>query len=180
MTSAQNSGEARIEIVPYDPEWPSLFEQERSRLETALRQWLAGPIEHVGSTAVPGLAAKPVIDIMAGVESLAASVDAIAAAGQLGYLHYPYRPDVMHWFCKPSAAFRTHHLHLVPVASQLWKERLAFRDYLRRDAATAADYATLKMELARQYECDREAYTDAKGPFVRRIVERALSSASRG
>ena len=141
MTNTQPHGEASVRIVPYDPAWPSLFQQERSLLEAALGKWLAGPVEHFGSTAVPRLAAKPVIDIMAGVESLDASRDAIAAAGGLGYVYYPYRPDVMHWFCKPSAAFRTHHLHLVPFNSPLWIERLAFRDYLRKDPAVAAEYA---------------------------------------
>ena len=162
-------------IVAYDSAWPSLFEQERTLLQATIGAWLSGPIEHIGSTAVPGLAAKPIIDIMAGVETLAASTGAIAAAGTLGYIHYPYRPDVMHWLCKPSASFRTHHLHLVPYQSALWNERLAFRDHLRRDAAAAADYGALKMGLARQYTCDREAYTEAKGPFIRRILEGARS-----
>ena len=173
-TGAQSSGEARVEIAPYDAAWPSLFAQERALLEAVLGPWLAGPIEHVGSTAVTGLPAKPVIDIMAGVESLAAAGPAIAAAATLGYLYFPYRPDVMHWFCKPSPAYRTHHLHLVPAGSRLWVERLAFRDCLRREAATASEYAALKMTLAKQYEFDREAYTGAKGPFIQRILERVL------
>jgi GrpB-like predicted nucleotidyltransferase (UPF0157 family) len=174
MTSNQQQTEASVRIVPYDPAWPSLFEQERTLLQNVLGEWLAGPVEHFGSTAVPGLAAKPVIDIMAGVGSLRASEPAIAAAGGLGYVYYPYRPDDMHWFCKPSAAFRTHHLHLVPVNSRLWIERLAFRDYLRRDPVAAAEYANLKVQLAQQFEFDREAYTEAKGPFVQRVIELAL------
>ena len=124
----------------------------------------------MGSTAVPGLAAKPVIDIMAAVESLAASREAIAAAAEAGYLYFPYRPDEIHWFCKPSASFRTHHLHLVPFGGRLWIERLAFRDCLRRDAATAAEYAALKQRLAKEYMFDREAYTDAKEPFIRKVL----------
>ena len=174
MTTSQRNGEARVEIVSYDPTWPSLFQGERTLLEAALGKWLGGPIEHFGSTAVPGLAAKPVIDIMAGVESLDGSRGAIAAAAGLGYVYYPYRPDVMHWFCKPSAAFRTHHLHLVPLNSRLWVERLAFRDYLRKEPAVAAEYAEMKVELARRFEFDREAYTDAKGPFVQRVLALAL------
>lgn len=169
----RQSGEAMVEIVPYDPAWPSLFEGERALLEVTLAPWLAGPIEHIGSTAVPGLAAKPVIDIMAAVESLPASAGAIPAASALDYVYFPYRPDVMHWFCKPSPAHRTHHLHLVPLNSQLWIERLTFRDCLRRDAVAATEYAALKMALAKQHEFDREAYTDAKGPFIQRILDRA-------
>jgi GrpB-like predicted nucleotidyltransferase (UPF0157 family) len=174
MTTNQRNSEASVQIVSYDPRWPSLFLQERALLGAALGTWLAGPIEHFGSTAVPGLAAKPVIDIMAGVESLDASRDAIAAAGVLGYVYYPYRPDVMHWFCKPSAAFRTHHLHLVPLNSRLWIERLAFRDYLRKEPAMAAEYSEVKVGLAKQFEFDREAYTDAKGPFIQRVLAAAL------
>ena len=174
MTTKDHSGEAAVELMPYDPSWPSLFDQERAVLEPALAPWLAGPIEHVGSTAVPGLIAKPVIDIMAAVESLDASRASIFAVAEIGYVYFPYRPDVMHWFCKPSPAIRTHHLHLVPIGSRLWTERLAFRDVLRRDSSTAADYATLKQRLAKQYKFDREGYTDAKAPFIRRVVALAL------
>ena len=166
--------DAAVEIVPYDPRWAARFAEERALLARALAPWLTGAIEHVGSTAVAGLDAKPVIDIMAGVASLAASRDAVAAAERCGYLYFPYRSDVMHWFCKPSPAFRTHHLHLVPFGSNLWRERLAFRDYLREHPDVARDYAALKRELAERYRFDREAYTEAKGPFVTRITALAL------
>jgi GrpB-like predicted nucleotidyltransferase (UPF0157 family) len=169
------SEDASVEIAAYDPAWPSRFAQEGTLLLRELAPWLTGAIEHIGSTAVPGLAAKPVIDIMAGVESLSASRDAIAAAERCGYLYAPYRDDVMHWFCKPSPAFRTHHLHLVPVDSGLWHERLAFRDYLRRYPDVAREYAALKQALAARYRFDRDAYTEAKGPFVTRITALALA-----
>ena len=164
--------EAPIEIVPYEETWPRRFEDERQVLERALASWLAGPIEHVGSTAVPGLAAKPVIDIMAGVASLADSKAAIAALRPLEYLYAPYRSDVMHWFCKPSPALRTHHLHLVPYESALWNERIAFRDRLRADADLASQYARLKQDLASVHRTDREAYTAAKGPFIASVLRR--------
>jgi GrpB-like predicted nucleotidyltransferase (UPF0157 family) len=168
--------EEPIYLVPYDETWPRQFEDERVRLVRVLSPWLEGPIEHVGSTAVPGLTAKPVIDIMAGVRDLASSFDACAALVSLDYLYFPYRPDVMHWFCKPSPARRTHHLHLVPVQSALWAERLVFRDYLRSSPAAAAEYAALKTSLAEQYEFDREAYTNAKGAFVRAVLESSTRS----
>jgi GrpB-like predicted nucleotidyltransferase (UPF0157 family) len=164
--------EAEVEVVAYDPAWPTLFAEEKARLREALAPWLAGPIEHVGSTAVPGLVAKPVIDIMAGVKSLEDSRAAIAALKDLQYQYWPYRPDVMHWFCKPDTSFRTHHLHLVPRDSAVWNERIAFRDCLRNDAAVAARYAELKEGLARRYRLDREAYTDAKGPFISDVLSR--------
>ena len=165
--------EEPVFLVPYDPTWPRRFDEERARLEHVLGSWLEGPIEHIGSTAVPGLTAKPVIDIMAGVRDLPSSLDARAALAVLDYMYFPYRPDVMHWFCKPSPARRTHHLHLVPVQSQLWSDRLIFRDYLRFSASAAAEYAALKTALAIEHRYDREAYTDAKGAFVRRLLDLA-------
>jgi GrpB-like predicted nucleotidyltransferase (UPF0157 family) len=165
--------DAPIHLVPYDSAWPALFERERVLLQRVLAPWSAGPIEHVGSTAIPGLVAKPVIDIMAAVESLDASRAAIPAVAELEYLYAPYAADVMHWFCKPSPAFRTHHLHLVPFASPLWSQRLVFRDHLRANPEIAAEYAALKQRLAREHEFDREAYTDLKGPFVQRVLDLA-------
>lgn len=167
-------GEAPIEIVPYDPAWPGQFDEERRKLLEAIGPWLAGPVEHIGSTAIPGLSAKPVIDIMAGVASLGASRPALAPLAALDYCYFPYRPDDEHWFCKPSPAYRTHHLHLVPIESPHWAGAIAFRDYLRTHADTAAEYEELKKRLALQFRLDREAYTDAKGPFITRITALAL------
>ena len=159
-----------IEIVPWDPQWPRRFELERESIAQALRPWIVAGIEHIGSTAVPGLAAKPVIDIMAPVASLEASRDAVPGAAAIGYLNYPYKPDVMHWLCKPSPQFRTHHLHLVPYGSRLWFERLAFRDALRSDSRLLREYAALKRRLAAESGSDREAYTDGKTGFIRRVL----------
>ncbi|MGE0796882.1 MAG: GrpB family protein [Lautropia sp.] len=166
--------EAPIEIVEYDSRWPALFARERELMAEALAQWLTGPPEHIGSTAVPGLAAKPIIDIMAPVGSLADSEAAIVAAECIGYVYFPYKAELMHWFCKPSPACRTHHLHLVPAGGRLWRERLAFRDALRRDAALRAEYQALKLRLAAEYRHDRETYTDAKSPFISRVVQAVL------
>ena len=166
--------EAPVDIVPYDASWPGRFKQEEKGLRRALAAWLVGPLEHIGSTAIPGLVAKPVIDMMAGVENLDASRPAIAALARLGYCYAPYRPESEHWFCKPSPAFRTHHLHLVPLQSPHWSEAIAFRDYLRSHSQIAAEYGDLKQRLARGYRFDREAYTEAKGPFIARITALAL------
>lgn len=170
---------ARVEVVDYNPRWPDMFVAERQLLRKVLRPWLAGPIEHVGSTAVLGLRAKPVIDIMAGVASLEGSRDAIRALAGSSYLYWPYKADVMHWFCKPSAELRTHHLHLVPIGSELWRERLAFRDRLRTDPVARAEYARLKDELARLHPDDREAYTDGKSEFITQLVARELQAPPR-
>src|SRR5712672_1100792 len=96
------SREAPVEIVPYDPAWPLQFQKESDDLHRRLASWLKGPIEHIGSTAIPGLAAKPVIDILVGVHTLEESRPAIAAAVELGYCYAPYQAAFEHWFCKPS------------------------------------------------------------------------------
>jgi GrpB-like predicted nucleotidyltransferase (UPF0157 family) len=171
--------DAPIRLSGYDPRWVRLFDAERVALEAVLAPWLRGPIEHVGSTAVPGLAAKPVIDIMAAVGTLEESRGAIAALRGQGYQYSPYRADEMHWFCKPGFSFRTHHLHLVPRGSALWTARIVFRDRLRADPGVAARYAELKRRLAAEFEHDREAYTDGKGEFVERIVAEAASGSGR-
>ena len=165
--------EAQIYVVSYDPSWIDKFESEKAFLEPLLEPWRKGPIEHVGSTAVTGLCAKPVIDIMAGVTSLSESEPARNILCQAGYQYAEYKTDVMHWFCKPSFAVRTNHLHLIPFQSPLWNERLAFRNLLRTNPGVAEQYAVLKQELARKFPFDREAYTDAKYPFIVRALRLA-------
>ena len=167
----QTSDEAPVVVVEYSAEWPALFAREKALLQPVLAPWLVAEIEHVGSTAVVGLSAKPVIDIMAPVHDLASSVEAIAAARSVGYCYFPYKPDLMHWFCKPSPAVRTHHLHLIPWRSPLWQERLAFRDALRASRSLAERYEALKLQLAARYPRDREAYTEAKTPFIDSVLQ---------
>lgn len=162
-----------VELVSYDITWPAQFRSERAILREALSRWLIGSIEHVGSTAVPDLVAKPIIDIMAPVRSLKESAAAIEAATAVGYVYYPYKAEVMHWFCKPSPAYRTHHLHLVPQDSTLWSDRLLFRDELRRHKALSNEYAALKRNLVKEFSLDREAYTEAKKPFVNKVLSMA-------
>ena len=140
-----------------------------------LAPWIVGGVHHIGSTAVPGLAAKPIVDVMVGVESLEASLPARPAVEAVGYMWAPYRPDEFHWFCKPSPERRTHHLILVPHEHPTFAARLAFRDALREDAALAAEYEALKRELAARHEHDREAYTDGKADFVVRMTRAALA-----
>ena len=170
VQASPREGDAPVEVVAYDDSWPSRFESERLLLEAVLAPWLAGSIEHIGSTAVPLLPAKPVIDIMAPVHTLEGSRAAIEAATSAGYVYYPYKAEVMHWFCKPSPYLRTHHLHLVPFGSSLWHRRLGFRDALRKSPALTAEYAELKLRLAETFRLDREAYTEAKAPFVKRVL----------
>lgn len=139
-------------------------------MEEAIGGWVVGGVHHVGSTAVPELDAKPIIDILAGVEDLDRSRACFEPLAQLGYMYAPYLPDEMHWFCKPHPSRRTHHLHLVPVDSRRYSDELAFRDRLRVDPQIAAEYLALKRDLARRFAHDREGYTDAKSDFIRRVL----------
>lgn len=162
---------ARVHIEPYDPAWPELFERERALLEPVLGGVVTGGIHHAGSTAVPGLDAKPVIDVLVGVADLDAPRASVEALAALGYSHAPtYRAGEMLWFCKPSPERRTHHLHLVPTGSPRFRAELGFRDHLRMHRDVAAEYAELKRRLAERFEDDREAYTEAKADFVARVV----------
>ena len=170
--------DAPVEIAPYSPEWPALFAVEAELLATALAPWLVGRIEHIGSTAVPGLSAKPVIDIMAPVRSLAEAAAAIDPLRSLSYCYFPYKPTEMHWFCKPSPAHRTHHLHLVPATSMLWQQRLAFRDALRMDRALAYEYERLKVRLAAEHVDNREAYTEGKTLFIQSVLQKVAKGAA--
>lgn len=165
--------EEPIRISVYDPRWPERFERERAALEAAIGEWIGGGIHHVGSTAVPGLDAKPVIDILVGVGSLENSRACFEPLEGLNYLYAPYRAEEMHWFCKPHPAHRTHHLHLVPAGSRRFADELAFRDLLRSDAGVASAYAALKHDLGARFRDDREAYTEAKGDFIRKTLHRS-------
>jgi GrpB-like predicted nucleotidyltransferase (UPF0157 family) len=173
------ASEPAIAIVTYDAAWPDVFERERVLLAETIHQWIVGGIEHVGSTAVPGLAAKPIIDVMVGVRSLDAARAAVPRLEAIGYLYAPYRADEMHWLCKPSRSVRTHHVYLVPSATRVWNERIGFRDYLRTHPHMADEYVALKRTLASRHPHDREAYTEAKGPFIARVIALA-GVASRG
>lgn len=159
--------QAPVELVEYNPSWPAKYAEEKEFLLRIAGGFQCGGIEHVGSTAVPGLVAKPVIDIMFGVASLEESRSAIDVISASGYQYWPYKADVMHWFCKPSDAFRTHHLIMIPFNSDLWHERIRFRDLLRNDAQLARRYGELKRELAIRFKEDREMYTREKWPFIR-------------
>ena len=163
-----------VEITPYDPGWPAEFEAERALLEPVLAPWLTGEILHVGSTSVPGLGAKPVIDILAEVAGLEESRAAIEPLQELSYWWFPYQEGRMNWFCKPSPERRTHHLHLVVPGSAAWREELAFRDALRAEPKTARAYEELKRRLADEHASHREAYTVAKTAFVESVLARVL------
>ena len=162
-----------IELIPHDPAWAAMFHDERQRLLTAL-PGIFLEVQHIGSTAVPGLAAKPVVDLLAGVDSMASARSLGPALGRIGYAtSAAFNASLAdrQWFMRWSDGRRTHHLHVVAHGSAAWQERLAFRDALRDDPALAARYAALKQALAVTHRVDREAYTAAKADFIHAVLE---------
>lgn len=162
-----------IFVVPHDPDWEDIFKREALLIQDAIGPWVTGGVHHVGSTSVPGLEAKPIVDIAVGVESLAASQPCIELLSRLDYQYWPYQENVMHWFCKPDPARRTHHLHLMPTGSSRMEDELAFRDYLRTHPYRAHEYGRFKRHLVEQHPNDREAYTQAKASFVQTVTDLA-------
>jgi GrpB-like predicted nucleotidyltransferase (UPF0157 family) len=154
-----------IRVVPYNTAWPQRFEAERARLERELEPWVEGGIHHIGATSVPGLAAKPIVDMMAGVRDLEEARAAYEPLLAHGWKHTPHRPGIAHHFSKADYG-----LHLTEPGSDLWKERLAFRDALRADPELVAEYAALKLRLAEEHPHDIEAYTAGKRAFVGRVL----------
>jgi GrpB-like predicted nucleotidyltransferase (UPF0157 family) len=167
-------------LVDYDPAWPNRFVEQAARLTAILQPWLAAPVEHVGSTAVPGLRAKPVVDILAPVVSLAQAQAAIAALTADGWLFWPDDPNRSYrmWFLRPKPAARTHHLHVIQHDHPAARAELMFRDVLRGDHAVREAYAALKDRLAVQHRTDRDAYTDAKSDFIRSVLHAAGTDAT--
>lgn len=165
-----------IPVVTYDPGWTEWFEAERAELAGALSPWLSGGIHHIGSTAVPGLAAKPILDMMAGVRDLTEAAQAVPVLSGLAYAHADHRPDAL-WFYKPASAGpqdveHACHFHLTEPGSGLWRERLAFRDALRADPQLARQYQDLKRQLGRSAG-DLSGYTAGKRDFVAAVLARS-------
>lgn len=168
-----------VEIVPYDPAWPEMFRAEAAHLRACLPPELVGRIEHFGSTAVPGLCAKPIIDILVEVASLAETkkrIVPILTARGYDYLWRPTWggdvPPFYAWFIKrDEAGRRTHHIHMVERDFEHW-DRLLFRDYLIAHPETARAYGELKLSLARHHPRDRVAYTEGKREFIARLMAR--------
>jgi GrpB-like predicted nucleotidyltransferase (UPF0157 family) len=169
-----------IEIVPYNPCWTSMFEDEANSLLKLFPDGLIERIEHFGSTAVPGLAAKPIVDMLIQVRSLREAVERIVPVLTSMNYDYFWRPpfgddapteEWYAWFVKRDPqAKRTHHLHVVEASSRLW-ERLFFRDYLRDHPEIAIRYSNLKIELASAHPNDRTVYTQGKNDFIAAVMK---------
>jgi GrpB-like predicted nucleotidyltransferase (UPF0157 family) len=167
-----------ITIAPYDPAWPAMFIAEAATIRRVLGK-LALRVEHVGSTSVPGLAAKPVVDIQVSVASLEPMGTYIEMLASVGYIHIPLGAfdRVYPFFQKPAEWPSTHHVHLCVAGSEQERDHLAFRDYLRAHPLVAAEYLDLKRRLATVHDGatlqSRERYSLAKTEFVASVLTRA-------
>jgi len=160
-----------VRLVPHSEEWGGLFKEEAARIATCL-QGKVFDIEHVGSTAVPGIPAKPIIDIAVGIPDFAVIMNLVRLLEQIGYEYRGDRfGDGNHIFAKGPASSRTHHLHVVALGGPKWRNYALFRDYLRSHEGTRGEYAALKRRLAEQYPFDRDSYTQGKHEFIRRTIE---------
>lgn len=166
-------------IVEYDPGWPGMFEEEAERIRAALGD-ISVRIEHVGSTAVPGLPAKPIIDIQVSVEEMSPRDPFVTALEAIGYTFVADPTDPDHeYFKKEAKGVRTHQIHVCLAGSDWERQHLAFRDHLRGYPEDAARYADLKQRLAAEHPNDILGYIDAKGPFIREIEARASETPDR-
>jgi GrpB-like predicted nucleotidyltransferase (UPF0157 family) len=169
-----------IAIVPYDPRWPGIFEDERDHLLSCLPRDLVGRTEHFGSTAVPGLAAKPIIDMLVEVGSLERTkrevVPVLTAQGYDYFWRPTWGDDTPPWYAwfikRDPTGVRTHHIHMVEADFSHW-ERLLFRDFLIKHPEVAAEYEMLKQRLASEHPNDRVAYTNGKTTFIATVMGRA-------
>ena len=166
-----------VVIVDRDARWLKAFDEAAAELRDALRRWVV-EIEHIGSTAVVGLAAKPIIDIQVGVVSLDVSHQIVAAVEALGYVYVPdFERDLPNrrYFRRTSPiGVTTHHVHLVERTDHEWWDRhIRFRDWLRAHPDDRDRYAALKRSLAIEHRDDRDGYTEAKSAFIASVVERA-------
>lgn len=167
-----------IDIVAYNPEWAVQAEFEINKLREILPSSKIIDVQHVGSTAIPGMAAKPIIDIQMAVHSLEEmKVIAVPALQKLGYEYWYENPDPERMFfvkgMPPFGEKRTHHVHIVEPTSKHWSGKIDFRDYLIAHPEAVKEYQDLKIKLAQQYTYDREKYTNAKGEFVNKILKLA-------
>jgi GrpB-like predicted nucleotidyltransferase (UPF0157 family) len=160
-------------VVAYDPHWPGLFDDESHRVANALGHPVVA-VEHIGSTAVPGLAAKPVIDMLVGLRALTLPAGAAEAMDELDYEYLGENGIPGRLFFRKGRP-RTHHVHAVLVGSDLWDRHLAFRDYLRAHADEADDYAEFKRRLVRDVDGDRDRYVEGKDAYAAALEQRARS-----
>lgn len=163
-----------VVIVAYDPEWSRLYKEEKISILAVVGR-LVFDIEHIGSTAVPGLAAKPIIDMMAGIQRSSEADELLPILASIEYTKVTPEPDNEEWFyCLGKGPHSTgYHLHLVKYLSKHWNRHLMFRDHLRQHSDVARQYQELKIRMAQEHRSDREAYTQSKSLFIESVLREA-------
>jgi GrpB-like predicted nucleotidyltransferase (UPF0157 family) len=160
-----------VKLEPHTEIWRQLFAEEAARIRQAVGEYVTA-IEHVGSTSINGIAAKPIIDMAAAVESAADGERCVAPLENIGY-EYRGEHGIAGRFYFVKGEPRTHHLHLVLATSDLWRGHLSFRDYLRANPAIAKEYERLKMDLAEKFPDNRDAYLQGKTGFIENVLRLA-------
>ena len=162
-----------VKLIPYNRNWERLFEDEKSRLQEVIGAYVLD-IQHVGSTSIPGMIAKPIIDIAIAVQSFEDATVCIKPIEQLGY---EYRGEFgiprRHYFTKGDP--RTHHIHMNEISSRDWLNQITFRNYLIQHPGVAKEYAELKVKLAQSYPTNLQLYTESKAPFINHVLQLARS-----
>ncbi|MBT2259220.1 GrpB family protein [Priestia megaterium] len=161
-----------VKLEPYNDRWSKLFDEERELLSSRLKELIIA-IEHVGSTSIEGLFAKPIIDIAIGVSSLDVIIELKEKVKALGYVEVPVSIDGKHVFARYNEKKITHFLHVMIYNQNLWMDQISFRDYLRSDLDAKIEYIKLKEKLANKYPNDVVSYTNEKKEFVNNILKRA-------
>lgn len=159
----------KVRLADSKPEWAALFAAEKARLEAAIGPLMLG-VEHFGSTAIPGLRAKPILDILVGLRRFEDGPALVAPLEALGYRYLGsdrIPGDHLFLYGEPTR----HHVHALEHGGRLWTRQLRFRDALRADPALAAEYEALKLDLAARFANDRPAYLDGKQSFIDRISD---------
>ncbi len=166
----------KVRIVVYNPNWPEVYKLERDKIKEKIGEYIAS-IDHIGSTAVEGLVAKPIVDILIGLNSLDDAQFCIPKLEELNYEYVPEFEDVLpdrRYFRKPPTGqgSRDFHVHMVEIKTYFWKRQLILRDYLRKFPEVANEYGELKLRLASELQDNREAYTEGKTDFIMSILEK--------
>ncbi|HET6455978.1 MAG TPA: GrpB family protein [Armatimonadota bacterium] len=175
-----------VKLVPHNPKWAKLFEQEKQLLVGTFGETIFA-MEHIGSTAIPGIPAKPILDMNIGVESLEIAKEMKDKFVELGYEHRPFVPgqsleglQAQELYVRGPETKRTHFAHVTVYGSDFWNNALLFRDYLRSHPGRAQEYDDLKQKLAQQYGNDRGSYSKGKEQFVLQTLEMARRSCKTG
>jgi GrpB-like predicted nucleotidyltransferase (UPF0157 family) len=157
-----------VRLSPYTPEWRQLFEVEKAIIQTVVGAYILD-IQHVGSTSIPGMPAKPIVDIGIAVANFEEARVCIPLIEELGYEYKGEDSPHRHYFVKGDP--RTFHIHMCEISSPVWQNLLFFRDYLSQHPDVAKEYAELKLQLAIKYPQDRAAYLDGKAPFIQQVLQ---------